>query len=146
MADPQIAHAVAIHITPANNTALADANKLEENTTFSLSIATTLVERNNLNSDGWVKQTATTKTGSGTMAGNVVRGSAAQATMLTANNAGTAAYVHVIHTPDAETGDEKGKLYKIRFESYEESFEGGGLVTFSAPFKLDGAPTPILAS
>jgi hypothetical protein len=146
MPEPQVAHEVAIHITAASNTALTNSNKLEESSTFQLAIATEKAERKLLNSDGWTKTKAVHHSGSGSMSGNVIRGSAAQGTMRTASSTGSLAYVHVIHTPDAETGEEKGKLYTILIESYEESFEAGSLVTFNASFTLDGAPTAILAS
>jgi hypothetical protein len=146
MPDPVVAHEVPIHLTPLSSTTLADANKVEETTTFSVSIASEQVERKNLNSDGWTKVSSVWRSGSGSMDGNVVHASATQATMQAANLAGTAAYVHVIHTPAATVGLEKGTLYKVKFESYEESSEAGGLKTFTASFKLDGAPTSILAA
>lgn len=142
MPDPVIAHVEAIHITAASVTALSDANKLEEMSKFDLPEEAELVERKNLNSDGYTKVTAAWRSLSGSLDFKVVSGSTTQALIA----AGATAYVSVITAPEAASGDEKGRRYQVVFGNVTNSWEAGGLKGGTASFKVNGAPTSIVAT
>jgi hypothetical protein len=146
-ATPVVAYAEAIHITSASGTTLASSNKLEETSEFTLNRATTITQRQNLNSsDGHTLVSATWHALSGSLSGRASRDSTVQGTMRDAEAAGTTAWIHVITHPDALTGAHMGFKYEVLFESYEESYSAGGLVEFSASFQVNGAPVEILAA
>lgn len=146
MADPEIAHLVPIHVTPLSSTALDNTNKLEETSTVSLDEEHTVVDRLNLNSDGYTKRSITFHSASGSLDGRVVRGSAAQETIETAAKAGTTAFIHVIDSPAATVGLHKGWRYEVVFATTGQSFEAGALTTFSISFSVTGTPVEILAT
>lgn len=143
---PEVAHVDEIHITAAAETTLDATTKVEETSTFTLDRATTIQERKNLNSaDGHTRVTATWHTLSGSLEGQVKLGSAAQTTMTSAAEGGTAVYIHVLHTPGATTpGAEKGHYYKCFFSSFNKNWTAEDLVKFSANFQVDGAATQIV--
>lgn len=143
---PALSHLEAIHLTSTSSAALSDSNKLEETSKLTLTSTTETSDRKNLNSDGYTRVSAVWQSGSGSMDGRVIRGSAVQGTILTARAAGVAAYLTVITSPSAGATEEKGRRYAVIFESYEEAHDAGTEVAFTASFKIDGAPTVLMGS
>jgi hypothetical protein len=146
MADPQIAREVDIHITAASGTTLSGTNKLEETSSLSIQGTHTLVARQNLNSDGHTKQSATWHEYGGSLEYKVVRSSTVQGVCTAAAKGGTSVWLHIIHTPDATTGEVKGERYEIYFDNHEETYASAELVGGTASFKVNGAPVDILAA
>ncbi len=146
MPDPAIAHAEAIHVTPTSGTALADANKLEETSTFTMDGEHTVVDRQNLNSDGHTKRSVTWHAYSGTLEGRCVRGSTVQATLETAAREGTSVFFSVIDDATAGTGEHKGWRYEAVLGSDGYSWNAGELVGLTYNFSVSGAPVEILGT
>jgi hypothetical protein len=142
MSDYREAHLDAIHVTATSGTALTSSTKLEALKTFSLCTSTELVEQKHLNSSGWTSNTPTFKSGSGSLAGDVKKGSATQAVLVTADTNRTPFFVHVVEDESAEVGS-KGWRYELVIESAEKPYEAGGLVTFSYAVKMNGPPVAI---
>jgi hypothetical protein len=141
----RVAHVEAIHVTAAAGTALTNANKLEGLKSFPVTTATTLVEQQHLNSDGWSRHVPTWKSASGSLSGEVKAGSATQAILQTADDNSTPFFVHVIENASAAPGAKMGRRYEMVIESSEEPHEAGGLVTFNYSVKVNGPPVDILA-
>jgi hypothetical protein len=146
MPDPTIAHTEAIHLTTTSGATLSDSNKLEESSAVNLDISNTVTERKNLNSDGWTKNGVTWHDASGSLEFRVIRGSTIHNSIISAVVAGTNLFVHVIHTPDAATGTEKGTRYEIVPETLGRAYNSGEYVNGSFSFKTSGAPVSILAA
>ncbi len=146
MSDYKIAHLDAIHVTTAANTALTDSNKIEALRTCTFATAIEHVELRHLNNnDGYSDHEAVWTSVSGTLEGDVKKGSATQEVLTTALENRTPFYLHVIEDAAAAAGERMGTLYHLTIESGEEPREAGALVTFSYGVLVKGKPTPILA-
>lgn len=146
MADPTPAHTEAIHVTAASDTVLADANKIEETSTFSLDGEHTIIDRQNLNSPGHTLRSVTWHAYSGSLEGRVIRGSTVMGTIETAAAAGTSAFIHIIDTPGAALAAHKGWRYEVVFGTDGKSWPAGDVVGFSISFAVSGAPVELLGT
>jgi hypothetical protein len=140
--DFTVAHLEDIHVTATASEALSDTNKLEGLKSFPLTITTELSELKHLNSDGWSRYKAVWKTGSGSFAGDVLKGSATQAVLDAAEASGDSIFVHCIEDSTAVAGSQ-GKRYEFVIESAEKPREAGVLRSFSYSVKLNGPPVAI---
>lgn len=138
----RVAHLDSIHVTATAAEALTAANKIEGLKTFSFTTTTEQTELKHLNSDGWSRHKAVWKSGSGSFAGEVLKGSATQAALEAAEASGAPFFVHVIEDSTATAGSQ-GKRYEFVIESSEQPREAGVLRTFSYSVKLNGPPVPI---
>jgi hypothetical protein len=139
----EVSHkARAIHVTATANATLGDATKIEGLKTFTLSESTELAELKHLNSGGVSDHEPVWTSYSGTLSGEVKRGSATQAVLAAANKNKTPFYATIILDPDAAPGS-RGVRWALVVESAEEPLEAGALVTFSYGVKSKGGPVDV---
>ncbi|QRK06047.1 hypothetical protein JQX13_38875 [Archangium violaceum] len=139
MSNYVITHKVPIHITAEPDEVLADANKLEAGSSFSITDATEFEELKHLNSDGYTENVPVWSNITGTIAGTRKSGSATQAVMETARKAKESFFIHVVENPTAVAGS-KGQRYEVFIESDEKNFEAGTTLKFNYPLKFKGGP------
>lgn len=142
----RVAQLDAIHVTAAANTTLTEANKLRGLKSFPVTESTEWAELKHHNSDGWSRWAPVWHSASGSLSGEVIKGSETQLVMETAQKNDTSFFVHVIENAAATVGQVKGKRYELVIESKEKPHEAGALVTFNYPVKVQGPPIDIVAA
>jgi hypothetical protein len=141
MTAPVTAHFDALHVATTSGATLSGTNKFEEVSSFDLTINSDTVERKLLSGDGWTKVSSVFRSGSGSIEGNIIRGSVIQGYLKAASLDGSYLYITEVINAAAGVDEVKSIRYEVVVESYNEKRDGGALLPFTCSFKLNGSPT-----